>query len=118
MFVFNTLFGNQNYMILPYAYLYNYPRGNSFKFQKFENDYLSNKKLGDELRYALERKYLKSFIGTTLERPSLLYNKKFYCDTYFETESRQQEQGYKKFLKISSKPLPSYNVNKMSKIGK
>ena len=113
MFASNTLFGNHNHMILPYAYLCNYSRGSTFKFQKFENDYLNNKKLGDELRYALERKYLKSFIGTTLERPSLLYNKKFYCDTYFETESRQQEQNYQKFSQIAPKSLPHYGSLKV-----
>lgn len=71
VFASNIMPNNFNYLSTQFEYLYTYPIGNTFTFKKFENVYLSNKKLNDELRYALERRYLKSFISTTLERPGL-----------------------------------------------
>ena len=37
---------------------------------------------------------MKSFIGTTLERPSLLYKKKFFKDTYFSNPGKPVEANY------------------------
>lgn len=76
-FAFNTIHKEGYYMLKSYQYLSNFTGRNNFLIKNSKNQYLSNKKLNEEVRYALERKYLKNFIGTTLERPSLLYKKKY-----------------------------------------
>jgi hypothetical protein len=98
-FAFNTIHKNGYYMIRTYVYLpTKFVEKNNFRIRDARNQYLSNKKLNDEVRYALERKYLKSFIGTTLERPSLLFKKKYVCDTYFNAPTQAQEVGYQNFF--------------------
>ncbi|CAI2372903.1 unnamed protein product [Moneuplotes crassus] len=94
-FAFNTFPADiwqtiNDYTGLPREYL------ETTQVKTSENEYLSNKRLNEELRYALERKYLKSFIGTTLERPSLLFKSKFFKDTYFDTPQQQTGFGYQK----------------------
>ena len=39
-----------------------------------ESRYLSGRKIGDEFRYIIDRKYAKKFPGNTLKRPSLILN--------------------------------------------
>jgi len=57
-----------------------------FKFHKWSNFYLSNRKLGDEFRYVFDRKYVKRFQGNMLDLPSLLLKKNYVRDTTFNEE--------------------------------
>ena len=57
-----------------------------FPFAKWENIFLSNRKLGDEFRYVFDRKFLKRFMGNTLDRPQLLLNRHKVRDTQFDQE--------------------------------
>mgnify|MGYP007073636373 FL=1 len=43
-----------------------------FRFHKWSNFFLSNRKLGDEFRYVFDRKYTQRFMGNQLDRPTLL----------------------------------------------
>lgn len=98
VFASNTMFTHPYLFVNQYRYLhYNY--ASIINFSEIKNQYLCNKKLGDEIRYALERKYLKNFIGTTLEKPSLLYKRNFYGGTYFDAAGAAQEQGYSNVIK-------------------
>jgi hypothetical protein len=93
-FAFNTIHKDGYYMLRTYYHFPKFVEKKNFCIRNAKNRYLSNKKLNEEVRYALERKYLKSFIGTTLERPSLLFKKKYVCDTYFDAPTQAQEVGY------------------------
>lgn len=42
---------------------------NIFGFANWKNIYMSNWKLGDEFRYVFDRRYLKRYLGNTLDRP-------------------------------------------------
>ncbi len=53
--------------------------------------YASGRKLGDEYRYIIDRKYLKKYPGNMLERPSLLLNPWAVRKT--ETATQQAAQG-------------------------
>ncbi len=53
--------------------------------------YASGRKLGDEYRYIIDRKYVKKFPGNMLERPSLLLNPWPVRKT--ETETQQAAEG-------------------------
>ena len=57
-----------------------------FPFAKWANIYLSNRKLGDEFRYVFDRKFVKRFMGNTLDRPQLLLNRHKLRDTQFDQE--------------------------------
>ena len=57
-----------------------------FPFAKWENIFLSNRKLGDEFRYVFDRKFLKRFMGNTLDRPQLLLNRHKVRETQFDQE--------------------------------
>lgn len=57
-----------------------------FKFHKWSNFFLSNRKLGDEFRYVFDRKYVQRFMGNTLDRPQLLLKRNFVRDTVFNEE--------------------------------
>ena len=57
-----------------------------FPFAKWENIYLSNRKLGDEFRYVFDRKFVKRFMGNTLDRPQLLLNRYKLRETQFDQE--------------------------------
>jgi hypothetical protein len=134
VFASNVLFNNPRWMIYSMGYLSSYLNRVMFKLSKFENEYLNNKKLSDELRYCYfvqmqrnknlskggDSKLSKSFFGTTLERPSLLFHKRYFCDTYFDTEYGGQEQGYQKFIPITSNQFAyagaaKYGASKMMK---
>ena len=96
-------FSESNALVKNYEYWNVNSNSNIMKLSRFENEYLNNKKLNDELRYALERKYLKSFIGTTLERPGLLIKRNYNSDTYFESPTVGVEQAYQQV--ISKSPM-------------
>jgi hypothetical protein len=55
-----------------------------FPFQNWNNFYLSNRKLGDEMKYVLDRKNEKRFVGNSLEKPRLLLKRNFIQDTNFD----------------------------------
>ncbi|CAI2378280.1 unnamed protein product [Moneuplotes crassus] len=69
-----------------------------FPFAKWKNIFLSNRKLGDEFRYVFDRKFLKRFMGNTLDRPQLLLNRHRLRETRFDEEvvykSRENVGGY------------------------
>ena len=109
-FASNTMFTEPNHLIKNYEYCNINSNINIFKLSKFENEYLNNKKLNDELRYALERKYLKNFIGTTLERPGLLLKRNYCKDTYFESPNVGIEQQYQQVISKANKPVIQYQA--------
>jgi hypothetical protein len=57
-----------------------------FHFARWNNFYVSNNRIGDEIRYVLDRKELTSQLGNTLERPSLLHKREFVRKTNFDNE--------------------------------
>jgi len=57
-----------------------------FRFHKWSNFFLSNRKLGDEFRYVFDRKYTQRFMGNQLDRPTLLLKWNFVRDTNFNEE--------------------------------
>ena len=65
-----------------------------FRFHKWTNFYLSNRKLGDEFRYVFDRKYTQRFMGNQLDRPSLLLKRNFIRDTTFNEEVVNQGQVF------------------------
>lgn len=72
-----------------YKHLMNNPNAVSlsiFRFHKWTNFYLSNRKLGDEFRYVFDRKYTQRFMGNQLDRPCLLLKRNFVRDTTFNDE--------------------------------
>ena len=66
-----------------------------FPFAKWKNIFLSNRKLGDEFRYVFDRKFLKRFMGNTLDRPQLLLNRHKLRDTQFEEEKVESGTQYR-----------------------
>lgn len=62
---------------------------NVFRFAQWKNIYLSNRKLGDEFRYVFDRRYLKRYIGNTLDRPQLVLKRQFIRNTTFDLENIQ-----------------------------
>jgi len=56
---------------------------------------MSNRKLGDEFRYVFDRKFLKRFMGNTLDRPQLLLNRHKLRDTTFDDEVVRDGTQYK-----------------------
>jgi hypothetical protein len=80
-----------------------------FPFKKWDNIYLSNKKLGDEYRYVFNRRNAKRFIGNTLERPQLVLKRLKVRETNFDSEvvregaqyeSLQAEKEYAKGMRV------------------
>ncbi|KAL4440764.1 hypothetical protein ABPG74_013745 [Tetrahymena malaccensis] len=59
-----------------------------------ENIYQSNKAIGDEIRYALERKRHQRYIGNTLDKPHLLLKRTFVRDTNYENEQINRGGAY------------------------
>lgn len=49
--------------------------------------YMSNKTLGDEYRYVLDRKKQTVYVGTTLDKPQLLLKRTFKQDTSLQGEA-------------------------------
>jgi hypothetical protein len=67
---------------------------NVFGFAKWKNIYISNRKLGDEFRYVFDRRYLKRYIGNTLDRPQLVLKRQFIRNTAFDMENIQGGSAY------------------------
>lgn len=65
-----------------------------FRFAKWTNAYLSNRKLGDEYRYVFERRFMERFIGNTLDRPQLLLKRNKIRETQFDQESLSSGGNY------------------------
>ncbi|MGA0369229.1 MAG: hypothetical protein ACO3N7_07235 [Kiritimatiellia bacterium] len=57
--------------------------------------YISGRKLGDEYRYVLERRFREIFAGTLLERPGLILNPWMLRETEAELETLKQDQAYR-----------------------
>jgi hypothetical protein len=51
-----------------------------------KNQYMSNRQLGDEFAYVLDRKGQTRYIGNSLDKPQVLLKKNFVRDTEFEME--------------------------------
>ena len=66
----------------------------SFKFSTNTNAYLSEKSLGDEIKYVLERKRKNTFMGNTLEKPSSLLKRHFMRETNQDQEQLNVERDY------------------------
>ena len=73
-----------------------------FPFAKWENIYLSNRKLGDEFRYVFDRKFVKRFMGNTLDRPQLLLNRFKLRETQFDQEVVATGNQYEEVKEKSS----------------
>jgi hypothetical protein len=63
------------------------------------NVYLSEKNLGDEIKYVLERKRKHTFMGNTLEKPSSLLKRHFVRETNQDQEQLNAERDYGDSLK-------------------
>jgi len=66
----------------------------SKQFTTNECRYLSGRKLGDEYRYILDRKYAKIYAGNTLPRPSMLLNPWAIQDTLTSLEVLRSNEKY------------------------
>ena len=62
-----------------------------FKSEKYENCYLNNKILSDEIQYVLDRKQYQINLGNSLENPSLLLKPQFIRET--TTEIKKGKEG-------------------------
>ena len=72
-----------------------------FPFAKWQNKYLSNRKLGDEFRYVFDRKFMTRFMGNTLDKPQLLLNRHKIRDTQFDQEVVSTGEAYKQEMEES-----------------
>jgi hypothetical protein len=74
------------------SFLLNYSnRMEEYPFPMWKNFYLSNRALGDELRYIYERKNGERYMGNTLAKPQLLLKRLFIQTTH--TNKEQLESG-------------------------
>lgn len=67
--------------------------------------YISGRKLGDELRYILERRYAKKFPGNMLARPEILLNPWAVRDTRSDQEILEEGDRF------ARKPVPAPAAN-------
>ena len=58
------------------------------------NQFLNNRKLGDEYCYVLDRKTQARYLGNTLEKPKILLKQTFVRDTQTKQEQLQQNQEF------------------------
>ena len=61
---------------------------------RLPNLYLSGRKIGDEFRYILERRYAQKLPGNMLERPDILLNPWAVRDTTAENETLRTSEDY------------------------
>jgi hypothetical protein len=61
----------------------------------YQNVFLTNRVLSDEHKYILERQQKKSFIGNTLDKPSLLLHREKVRETKDKEEELQLGTGFK-----------------------
>lgn len=77
-----------------------------FPFAKWQNIFLSNRKLSDEFRYVFDRKIMTKLMGgdsvkskfianNTLDKPQLLLNRFKIRDTQYDQEVSNEGQSYK-----------------------
>ena len=50
------------------------PTPQALEFERMENQYASGRRIADEYRYILERRYAKKYAGNMLDRPGLILN--------------------------------------------
>ena len=81
-----------------------------FKSKKFENCYLNDKILSDELQYVLDRKQYETTLGNSLENPSLLLKPQFIRETTTEIKEGKEGKGFGKKYREQS-----YYKNKKAK---
>jgi hypothetical protein len=74
----------------------------SFNLVANANVFLSEKSLGDEIKYVLERKRKNTFMGNTLEKPSSLLKRHFVRETNQDQEQLKAERDYGEALKRSA----------------
>ncbi|KAL4493494.1 hypothetical protein ABPG72_007502 [Tetrahymena utriculariae] len=67
--------------------------------QPTKNKYMSNRQLGDEFAYVLDRKVQTRFTGNSLEKPSLAIKRNFIQDTNTEAENIKLEKPIQASLK-------------------
>ena len=60
---------------------------------KNANSFLSNKKLGDEICYILNRQKKTSYVGNTLEKPQIILKKKLIKETSLSEENLKQDEN-------------------------
>lgn len=73
--------------------------------------YISGRKLGDELRYILERRYATKFAGNMLTRPEILLNPWAVRDTQSGQEMLEEGDRFAR----KPVPAPSAMLNRMAK---
>jgi hypothetical protein len=91
------------------------------------NVFLSEKNLGDEIKYVLERKRKNTFMGNTLDKPSSLLKRHFVKETNQDQEQLKAEKDYGDSMKrasankqnlgaVGGKSVSSisYNINNMN----
>lgn len=71
----------------------------TFNLVANSNVFLSEKSLGDEIKYVLERKRKNTFMGNTLEKPSSLLKRHFVRETNQDQEQLKTEKDYGESLK-------------------
>jgi hypothetical protein len=71
----------------------------TFSLLANNNVYLSEKSLGDEIKYVLERKRKNTFMGNTLEKPSSLLKRHFVKETNQDQEQLKAERDYGESMK-------------------
>jgi hypothetical protein len=82
-------------------------------FKRWNNFYLPNKQLNEEIQYVFDRKYYERFIGNTLEKPSLLMKRQFIKDTTTEMEKvgtgTEYESKYADLMAMDHFDTKQYN---------
>ena len=90
-------FRNKNLIKFINGKFYNYIKDNikkQFLFFRDKNLYLDGKILSDELQYVLDRKQYKSYLGNSLENPSLLLKPQLIKDSTTEIQSGEVGKNY------------------------
>ncbi len=83
-----------------FGFLGHAPRGGLFSGTPghLPNLYVSGRKIGDEFRYVLERRYARKLPGNMLERPEIILNPWAVRDTETEEETLTKGEDYDRAL--------------------
>ncbi len=83
-----------------FGFLGHAPRGGLFSGTPghLPNLYVSGRKIGDEFRYVLERRYARKLPGNMLERPEIILNPWAVRDTETEEETLTDGEDYDRVL--------------------
>ena len=83
-----------------FDFLAHAPRGGLFNGRpgQLSNLYVSGRKIGDEFRYVLERRYARKLPGNMLERPEIILNPWAVRDTGTEGETLLKGEDYDRAL--------------------